>query len=206
MRLNKKFYLWIPAGLIILVLVAAVSQSAVHHGKLKVHILAVPGDSQIYIDGKKSAGGFVYLPPGEHSFMASRQYFTSYKTSVKIGASQTIYLLPQPDSQQAKQYLIQNPTIQQQREEVGGQQFTNSSQNFTNSNPITTLLPYTDINGPFTINYGVGSGGIYLLISDSSPDGRAAAIRWISQQGYDPTKMDLRFSDFSNPLIGASDE
>lgn len=204
MRPVVKFYLGI---FVLLAIVALILPGIAHHGKIKVALVAVPADSSIYIDGQKSHAGNLYIKPGQHTFLATRALFSDYKTSLNIRSSQTIDLLPSPDSQAAKDYLVQHPSVQQQREQIGGQQFANSSQSLAQNNPIITQLPYTDVNGPFTINYGIaGINHVYLIVSNSSPNGRKAAIEWLVGQGYNPTTGDIHFADFTNPLTGKSDD
>jgi hypothetical protein len=86
---------------------------------------------------------------------------------------------------------------------------TNRTENTENSNDAykagsggtpTTLI--TDINGPFSIAYaGVDTKGFYhMQVSDSSPGGRQAAIKWLENAGYDISTLVIDFVDFNNPL------
>jgi hypothetical protein len=179
---------------------------ATRHGKAKVTLVALPKDSVITIDGQRSQAGDVYLKPGSHTFIAAKDGFTDAKKILKTqkGEKQVVYLLPIPSSQKALEYLASNPNIQAQREAVGGQEDTTITKETTAQSPIIKLLPFTDIYGPFSIDYGTSHdrvNGTYLTVSDSSPNGRAKALQWIREQGYDPTSLEIQFSDFDNPLI-----
>ena len=68
---------------------------------------------------------------------------------------------------------------------------------------MISKLPYSDVTGPFTIDYGPSTtrkDGVFLLISDSSPRGRVNAFKWIRQQGYDPTDFEIVYTNVANPL------
>lgn len=64
------------------------------------------------------------------------------------------------------------------------------------------VILITDINGPFTIAYaGIDTKGFYhMQVSDSSPRGRQAAIKWLENAGYDISTLVIDFVDFNNPL------
>ncbi len=70
--------------------------------------------------------------------------------------------------------------------------------------PVHEVLyspPITDINGPFTIEYLYTKNSVdHIKIVDSSPQGRMNAIHWLREHGIDPTDLDIRFDDFTNPL------
>jgi hypothetical protein len=80
-------------------------------------------------------------------------------------------------------------------------EYTNNTQQKFGSGGIPVTL-ITDINGPFSIDYaGVDSKGFYhMQVSDSSPGGRQAAIKWLEGEGYDISNLVIDFVDFYNPL------
>ena len=75
-----------------------------------------------------------------------------------------------------------------------------TQQKFGEGGPLITLI--IDINGPFSIAYeGVDTKGFYhIQVSDSSPGGRQAAIKWLEDAGYDISTLVIDFVDFNNPL------
>lgn len=178
-----------------------------HHGKIKTVLVAIPNDSQIMVDGNKNKAGAVYLKAGNHTFVATRQYFDDFRTSENVQSPKTIYLLPAPTSQQAIQFLQKNPSVQAEREAFGALEDQRITQQMAAQSPLVKLLPHTDINGPFSIGYGAskeGGGKTYLIISDSSPNGRSKALQWIREHGSDPTDLEIQFTDFVNPLTMAN--
>jgi len=84
----------------------------------------------------------------------------------------------------------------------------NDSAGFDKGYPLAGNIPHIDISGPYSIDYGDGAPGataLPLVISDSTPHGRIAAIEWIRSQGVDPTTIDIRYDEYVNPLTsGAS--
>ena len=85
---------------------------------------------------------------------------------------------------------------------------SNDSAGFDDGYPLAGNIPHIDISGPYSIDYGDGAPGataLPLVISDSTPHGRIAAIEWIRSQGVDPTTIDIRYDEYVNPLTsGAS--
>lgn len=81
---------------------------------------------------------------------------------------------------------------------------TNQSDSFEDNNPTNLDLPYFDSDGPFTVDYSSGADLRYdkpfIKITDSTPSGRVSALKWIREQGYDPSDLDIRYIDFVNPL------
>lgn len=59
-----------------------------------------------------------------------------------------------------------------------------------------------DTLGPFTISYlGVADDGARIVsVSDSSPKGRAEAVKWLTKEKFDMKSIDIRFVDFQSPL------
>lgn len=79
----------------------------------------------------------------------------------------------------------------------------NDSAGFDKGYPLAGNIPHVDISGPYSIDYGDGAPGataLPLVISDSTPHGRIAAIEWIRSQGVDPTTIDIRYDEYINPL------
>lgn len=123
---------------------------------VNVNVQALPNDSHITLDGKTINAGKTFLATGTHTFKATRQYFTDATQIVHtqdLKNNQNIYLMPSPDSEQAKQYLIDHPDIQRQREAVGGVIETQKAKQFSGDNPIVTQLPHNTID--YTISYSV---------------------------------------------------
>lgn len=202
-RVNKLSFL---AVVIVLALIGFYSFAYIgHRGKTKVVIVALPHDSSLTLDGVKLAEGSLYLKPGSHTLTAERQYFDKFSRKVdtqNLKAGQTIYLMPLPVSKEALTWLKDHPGVQAEREAAGGAEDQEIQSTLGANYPIIKSLPYTDIRGPFTINYGTIPNGTYeLTVTDSSPNGRLKALKWIRDQGDDPSNYQIIFQDTSNPFI-----
>lgn len=82
-------------------------------------------------------------------------------------------------------------------------QLINESDGISDARPLAGLIPHIDVAGPYSIEYGDTAPNqiaASLVISDSSPNGRAGAIQWIRSQGVDPTILDIRYDEYINPL------
>lgn len=197
---------WIIVLLVFALLVTFLLTIAISRiGKTKVNIEIIPKDSSLYIDGKKSSPGDNYLKPGKHTFEAKKSGFTNDKVVLRVeNESLEIGLIPEPKSEEAIDWLNKNPEIQLKREAIGAKMSSLLGGYVEDNTPIINDLPYTDVDGPFTIDYGSTPNRLYgsfIEITDSTPLGREAAISWIKSQGYDPTDIDIRFDDFENPLL-----
>lgn len=174
-------------------------------GEVKVSINVIPKDSKVTVNGKPSSKRTLYLSPASYTFTASAEGWKTDTQQVAISkASGEVYLLPSPESQAVQDFLRKNPKIQIERETLGGKRVALQNQEALGQNPILKYLPYTNDSPPFTIDYGpaeAGKGNILLLVSNSSPNGRQAAIDWIRQHGEDPTNMEIKFTGFTNMLF-----
>ncbi len=126
--------------------------------RLQVTVTAIPNDSTITLGGKTIKNGKVTLTPGIHVLKASRQYFDAHSVTIdtaKIDSpKQTIYLLPKANSPEARQWLIDHPTIQQEIERVGGINAARVRQQLISDYPILTSLPHETLD--YKISYSTG--------------------------------------------------
>lgn len=174
-------------------------------GETKVVVHIIPEDAQVTMNGKPASGGPLYLKPGEYTFSASKNGFKTDTQKLTVGSeAQEVGLLPEPESAEAKEWLEKNPRIQQARESYGGLNANREGQEVQNQTPILEFLPVTLVeDGPFSIDYGKTTKrekGVFLEISDSSPEGREKAISWIRDHQQDPTDLEIRYVDFVNPF------
>ncbi len=196
--------------MVALLVVYLVAINLSRSGKTAVIIDVAPSDSTVTVDGKEVGAGKIYFSPGNYSFNASRPYFEDDKVSVSVkakGGEVFVDLLPEAKSDEAKLFLEENPDVQAAREVVGGHRANSKGLQIEKQTPLITKLPFTSIDGPFTIDYGPSptrKNGTFLIVSDSSPEGRVAALKWIRQQGYDPTDFEIQFDDFVNPTFNYS--
>lgn len=202
--MNRVRILYIIGGLFILLTIFGVAVAISRIGKQPVDITVFPEDAVVYINNQPVGGKTIYLQQGVYVFSAKKTGWSTDTQKVKVSNKPTsVILLPNPDSQEANDWLS-NPEVQTQRESFGGEQANLRGINMRSANPIVNYLPYSDTSGPFEINYGYVGGDImriYLIVDYSTPNGRQKALGWIRSKGYNPTTFTIRFSDFKNPLL-----
>lgn len=175
-------------------------------GETKIEVDVLPKSSTITVNGNR-IGSTIYLGNGEYEFKAMAPGYNedSFNLTLKNNQSTTpkVILLPEPVSSDILNQLAEDPVFQAQREALGSEKSNLLGSRVINKNPFVSQLPYTDILGPFTIDYSLEAredGRLNLIIKDSSPKGRSAALQWIRNQGADPTDYSITFEDFNNPL------
>lgn len=176
-------------------------------GKTSVTISVIPDDSSVYINNKKSNPGEHFLKSGTYTIVAKKSGFKDDKQVIFVEKeSLDVGLVPEPNSKEAYKWLKNNPDLQYKREEMAGKMAALRGEYTIKESPIIESIPHTSVEGPFSIDYGAnkseGTYAIYIKISDSTPEGRVAALQWIREQGEDPTNYHINYEDFKNPLIG----
>lgn len=170
-------------------------------GKIPVEILVYPEDAKVYTDDI-TTGNTVYLKSGEHTFKAQKDGWVTDETTVTISDTlKTIALLPSPESTEAKE-LANSAEGSSKREELAGIAANTRGLDIRSSYSILNKLPYSDISGPFKIDYGFNQDDKktpYIIVSYSTPNGRRKAIRWLQDNGTNLTMTEIVFEDFINP-------
>lgn len=171
-------------------------------GKTPVDVEVSPRDASVTIDGHGASTGTNYLTNGEYTFSASKQGYTTATQTVKISAENNyVALLPEPVSSDAIKEA-NSSSESSWAETISGIASSRSGAALANDNPIIKSLPYSDISGPFKIDFGYNHDNhdsLYLIVSYSTPDGRQKAIAWLKQNKVDITDMEIVFADFNNP-------
>lgn len=67
--------------------------------------------------------------------------------------------------------------------------------------PLEYELPYTDINGPFRIQYlYTDKGHVVIGIDNATPDGRKKALKWLRSKNINPADIIINYLDISQYL------
>lgn len=203
-RFNIKKLVIVGGFFLLLFIIYNASIKVSRTGEIKIEIAAIPDDSDVYVNGRLEERKVLYIQPGEYTFSAHKDGFKDDSLKINVQEENVeVGLIPAPESTEAFRFLENNPEVQAKREAIGNQRSNKKGAQFEANNPIVSLLPVTDITGPFSIDYGQSKtrpNDIFLLVSDSSPSGRQNALKWISRHGYDPADFEIIFSDFTNPL------
>lgn len=200
---QKRVRVFIISAVVFVGVIIALSAIILAHrsGKVGVTITTNPSDATIMLDNKTIIDQKTYVAPGKHTFTALKDGFADKSSVIDVSESRnTATIILDPISDDAKQWANDNS---KEREALGDQAADERGVSISSLNPFIDKLPYIDIAGPFAIDYGYDEKDntkIYYLIHDTTPTGRIHALEWIRNQGYDPTTLDIRFSDYTNPL------
>ena len=200
-RLRLLLLLSITAMGLFLAYILAINVS--RHGKVAVTITFAPSVAVARVDGRPVQLGKNYLSPGDHTLVAKLEnfYVKQQQFTVKAAQPDSVSLALQPANDAGRKLLETYPRYQQQIEAVGG--LETSARVAVAETPLIGLLPISDLAGPYKIDYGQSKtrpGGSVIIIGISSPHGRANALKWIRQQGTDPTDLEIIYTDYSNPF------
>ena len=171
-------------------------------GKTPLTIAAVPSDMTIVADGQRLGNGTHWLPAGSYSISVQKDGFESQTKTVIVSpdkSNNVVAFSLTPRSDEAKKWAEEHQRDYQKNETYGAIAARADGEYFTNNNPITKHLPFTDPY--FSIAYIVNDDqSINLTISTPSPRYRFYAVEKIREWGYDPTDFRIVFKDFKNPL------
>jgi hypothetical protein len=186
-------------------IVYAIIHSATTSGKVQVTINTLPGDASITVNGA-SSGHTAYLVPGKYSFKATKDGFSDGSVDLYISNDvDTVYIPLTPVTAAAKSWASAE-SVRNQYEEYGGMARQYEGMAMNEQNPIIEYLPYADVSGPFSIDYGFTDPNdrfkFFILISNATPEGRQKALEWIRAQGVDPSTLDIRYKDYTRTLEG----
>lgn len=191
-------------GIIAIIFIYFVFIAISRIGETKTTFIVIPENSEIYVNDKRTKGLSIYLSQGKYSVSARSEGYEEDTVEINVVKNaKDVILLPKPVSQEALTFLSNNPEVQSRRESLGGQRADQDGQKLIDKNRLLPKLPYTDILGPFSIDYSLTpstNDKVALIISDSSPDGRQNALKWIRQQNQDPSEYEIIYQDFVNPL------
>lgn len=187
---------WISAKKIVAVILAAaillLGYYLLRPGYLVVN--ASPSDSKVMIDGKVTAANKpVRLSPGHKKITVERTGFIAkqYDATVQRGKKSNLEATLLIDTN----YLNSGGQLNlPQNENLTPPQVDDLETQIANRTPIIGILPYT---GPdFEISSGVPqknpnsvSQAIYIVASTDAQ--KQAALKWIQDQGYDPSTLEI---------------
>lgn len=170
-------------------------------GKHPVSITVAPANAQIKVDGKDASRGIIYLPPGKYTLSASKEGFSEdegSKSTINIDSSSTddvdVALFLTPSSEEAVTYYDDHQQEWLEAEGVVGMLADEAGKKAQDKNPILDMLPYR--GALFNIDYRTSDDTddhIVVQITASDASGRAYAIKYIKDHGYDISKYTVEF-------------
>lgn len=192
---------------ILLIVVAAIAIgiyiNTSRAGKIAVTVAVVPSDAHTTVNGQSVSSGTVYLAPGKYSIKSSKDGFADYSSDQQIEANQaTIVVSLTAQSDEAKKWADDHQSDYLANESLAGQAADTFSSDFRDKNPIVNVLPYD--NYIFTIGYENDESdptNNSVIITVDAPEGyRNAAIEQIRSLGYDPTNLNIKFRNYTDPF------
>ena len=209
MNKQMKILVYVIATIVMAIIIYGLGITISHRGKIALRIIVAPSVAVVTLDNKEVQAGTIYVQPGAHTVRASLRNFQPGETKIKLSnnSSKTVDLMLVPTNEAGQAFLQANPVYQQERESIGGQEI--SARQAQKEAPIIALLPVSTLSGPYKIDYGESQtrpGRTVLLISNSSPNGRVKALKWLKEHGANPADLEIIFTDFISPLGSTSIE
>lgn len=204
---NRRRVLLIGAALLVLVIIWGAYTYVSRIGKVAVVINAVPSNSMVFANNVQVGSGTAWLEPGEYTIKGSKDGFAVREKKVIVTTDKNnnvVALGLTPQSDEAKQWAEKNQQQYKNNEEFGAIEARINGEQFRQSNPITEKLPYDDPY--YQIDYITEEGDIIVTITTPSPRYRYYAVQKFRELGFDPSDFVIRFTNFKNPLQGASNE
>lgn len=205
MMINKRILIpaIIGAVLVIIFLVASATQTSNDRvGKTAVTVQVGPNDAEVSVDGNKSSAGTLYLPPGEHTFKATKPGWEEKEKKVTVGEDPVeVKLVLRPFSEAAENWIAQNPQAELERELLAGQIANQEGEQLYLKNPIIDRLPYTTADYEITYREDKASPtGVVVMVLTTTTAGRTAALAQMRSWNQDPATLDIEYVGFVNPL------
>lgn len=171
-------------------------------GKTPVMISVVPSDAKVLMNDIQVGNGNQWVAAGTYTVTVERDGFSTQKQSVIVTGEKKeniVALSLAPKTNEAKKWMQENLKEYKNNEKYGAIQANMDGQYFTDKNPITRKLPFTDPY--YKIGYVVHNDkSITITINTTSPRYRFYAVEKIREWGYEPTDFRIDFKDFKNPL------
>jgi hypothetical protein len=206
-RLNPQTKLLIIVGVLVVgILGLSITSFLRHKDKVGVKVVVLPADSVLAVDNVPTKAGTIYLTKGKHTLVATRQYFTAITKTMDFtnyDTSKTLYLLPLPESDQARQYLSEHPEVQAQREAASGDQSAQEQQ-VLSKNKLIPFLPYTGPASSYIVDYGSttqkdGTSKLTIFIESDTEQAKQDALNWIKNKGVNPSTLTIVYQSLTNP-------
>lgn len=199
---HKKRVLSAIAIFFVLITTWAIIDFISHIGKIPVVISVVPNDATISLNNQRVGTGTQWVVAGTYKVSVVKDGFQPLSETAIISDKKQQNVIAAsliPESKEAKSWATEHENDYKRNEQYGAIQAASNGAYFTDLNPITKQLPFTDPY--FKIGYVRNKDQtISLTISTPSPRYRFYAIEKIRQMGYDPTDFIVVFKDFNNPL------
>ena len=188
---------------------AAIIVSQVWQVNNPVTIDKIPADAKLFINDKEIQGDRTNLANGTYSVRAEKTGFaTNTQTIVITDTSKAIVVPLTPESDDAKEWAENNSNAYLQQEGRAQQIYGEAGRKNVDQNPIIEKLPINNYtyNVGYTLDQNDASGKTIIITVDAYEGYRNAAVRSLSDIGFDPGDYNIRFDNYTNPFSTAGDK
>lgn len=187
----------IIGAIIALIVGWVIIQAISSYNKGTLEMQRAPSNMTFTVDGKPQKALSFKLSAGEHTIQGTSPGFatTTEKITIKRGETLKKDLLLVPSDYRGETWLQEHPDEAGLYSAKSSEQFDKDSEAMVDDNPIVLQLPQY---GPgWTITYGSSvkypnkTGAVAIHIWGSDPDMRQEALRWMRENGFDPSDMEI---------------
>lgn len=172
-------------------------------GKTSVTVNLAPTSAELVVDGKTVDPGTIDLPKGEHTIEAFQEGFRSFSQKITVPDTETVDILLVAESDDAKQFLVDNPDQQQEIEGLSGRLFNERADRRMERYPYLTQLPLA--GSKFSVSQGLAFGtkkepesAIALYIDAPNPAERRNALKNMIDAGIKLEDVEIIFENQVN--------
>lgn len=169
-----------------------------------ITVTAAPSDSGVKINGGSAQLGANSVSPGRYVVTISRSGFASVTKTIDVASGQNalVGFALAPNSSKTADWYQTHPDDTAIAQKITDPKYNSSIAVVKNPQPFTDLLPYVAGGFEFTVAEDPDPDNInnpLIWIEGDTPQAQQDALTWIKNQGYDPSKMNLKYSTTTDP-------
>ena len=170
-----------------------------------INVTAAPSTSSVTLNGKPGQLGVNQVVPGNYTVIISHSGFASVSKTVAAvkGQDVSVAFALTPNNNATANWYSTHPQDATIAQHITDPQYSSAPSNPKTPASLESLLPY-QIGGdyPFVIvqdpDTDDPTNPLYYIEADS-PTAQQNALTWLKNQGYDPSKLDLRYISTTDP-------
>lgn len=168
----------------------------------KIDLLVAPSDATIYIDNVSVRGSSTRRNAGEYELRVEREGFQDYQQTINVAEdSQQFIVALTPLTRNAIE-LAQEDDAYLQIEDEFGEQAVTTGDILLDNNPIINELPHQSffLSIGYRLDPDDPTEESIIVEVDAGEGYRELALQKIKDWGYDPTNLNINFSNHRNPF------
>jgi len=205
-RDNRFLLITVSVAFVLIVLIIAATMYIINSFRTaSIDVLVAPESARVIINGKEYSNGTYKIEPGNFTVTITKDGFNGYQESFSLSAGQTKDLavyLTQTDG--GYDWYLNHPSDDLIMTRIGDKQASDKSAEMLAKYPILSVLPHRDDDGSYdyTINPKFSGDTLKSLVIElnscsdySKPIYKAEALKWLSDQGYNPNDYAIEITD-----------